>query len=58
MQKINNIVAKFQNDEEFKRWGITLQMTMPDVEGYKLPPPTIQNNKRMDDFYNRRERHL
>ena len=59
MAKINNLVAKFQNDAELAKWGTALQTHMPSIEGEKLPPPSIkEGTRKIDDFYNRRERHL
>jgi hypothetical protein len=58
MEKINKIVANFQNDEEFKRWGIRLEMNMPKVSGEKLEPPKLHNGRSFDDFKNRKVPHL
>lgn len=62
MEKINQIVAKFQDDEEFARWGIALQTVMPSLDGHKLPKPTIDDGSgrtaMVEDFYNRRVKHL
>jgi hypothetical protein len=60
MDKINRLIAKFQQDPTFQSWGVEINTNMTEMNGQKMAVPKIvhENQPRnFDDYVNRRVKH-
>ena len=50
LERINRMIAMFQDDKTLLEWGVEVNSQMTKIDGKKLMPPRILDQNRYVDF--------